>query len=152
MNLNTSLPDTTHIPMTFRSRGGKTVIVLPDGSRGVSRREATIDNAMIKVIARGFRWRRLLNEGMYATIEDLAAKEKINPSYVSRILRLAFLSPKVVQVILDRKQPAWLTMKDLLRPHPNDWSEQEKILLCSSKKSRHQLISNMKPSAFRQST
>lgn len=54
------MPETTHIPMTFRPRGGKTVIVLPDGSRVVVRREATIDNTMIKVIARGFRWRRLL--------------------------------------------------------------------------------------------
>jgi hypothetical protein len=115
--------------MTFRSRGGKTVIVLPDGSRGVARQEATIDNTMVKVIARGFRWQRLLCNGTYSTIEDLAAAEKINPSYVSRILRLAYLSPKIVQAILDGKQPAWLTMKDLLRPQPIGWHEQELALL-----------------------
>ena len=119
----------TDIPMSFRPRGGRTVIVLPDGSRGVVRREATIDNTMIKVIARGFRWHRLLYDGTYATIEDLAAAEKINPSYVSRILRLAYLSPVVVQAILDGKHPAWLTMKDLLRPLPSDWAEQERLLL-----------------------
>ena len=123
------MPETTHIPMTFRPRGGKTVIVLPDGSRGVVRREATIDNTMIKVIARGFRWQRLLYDGAYATIEDLAAAEKINPSYVSRILRLAYLSPTVVQAILEGSHPAWLTMKDLLRPLPSDWAEQERLLL-----------------------
>jgi hypothetical protein len=76
----------------------------------------------------------MLYEGKFTSIEDLSAAEKINPSYVSRVLRLAFLSPKVVQAIMDGKQPAWLTMKDLLRPHPNDWSEQEKILLCNSNK------------------
>ena len=119
----------TDIPMSFRPRGGRTVIVLPDGSRGVVRREATIDNTMIKVIARGFRWQRLLYGGTYATIEDLAAAEKINPSYVSRILRLAYLSPVVVQAILDGKHPAWLTMKDLLRPLPSDWAEQERLFL-----------------------
>ncbi len=119
------MPETTHIPMTFRPRGGKTVIVLPDGSRGVVRREATIDNTMIKVIARGFRWQRLLYDGTYATIEDLASAEKINPSYVSRILRLAYLSPRVVQAILDGKHPARLTMKHLLRPFPADWVKQE---------------------------
>jgi len=119
----------TDIPMSFRPRGGRTVIVLPDGSRGVVRREATIDNTMIKVIARGFRWHRLLYDGTYATIEDLAAAEKINPSYVSRILRLAYLSPVVVQAILDGKHPAWLTMKDLLRPLPSDWAEQERLFL-----------------------
>jgi len=129
MSQAAQMPETTHIPMTFRPRGGKTVIVLPDGSRGVVRREATIDNTMIKVIARGFRWQRLLYDGTYATIEDLAAAEKINPSYVSRILRLAYLSPVVVQAILDGKHPAWLTMKDLLRPLPSDWAEQERLLL-----------------------
>jgi hypothetical protein len=118
--------DTTDIPMTFKTRGGKTVIVLPDGSRGLVRRESTVDSSMIKVIARGFRWRRLLDSGTYSTIDDLAVAEKINPSYVSRILRLAYLSPKVVQAIMDGKQPAWLTMKDLLKPFPIDWLDQEK--------------------------
>jgi hypothetical protein len=121
--------EVTDIPMSFRPRGGRTVIVLPDGSRGVVRREATIDNTMIKVIARGFRWQRLLYDGTYATIEDLAAAEKINPSYVSRILRLAYLSPVVVQAILDGKHPAWLTMRHLLEPFPMDWKQQEKKLL-----------------------
>ena len=127
--MKSSTSGTTDIPMTFRSRGGKTVIVLPDGSRGVARQEATIDNTMVKVIARGFRWQRLLCNGTYSTIEDLAAAEKINPSYVSRILRLAYLSPKIVQAILEGKQPAWLTMKDLLRPQPIGWHEQELALL-----------------------
>ena len=87
--LSSTTSGTTHIPMTFRSRGSKTVIVLPDGSRGVIRQEATIDNTMVKVIARAFRWQRLLVNETYGTIEDLAAAEKINPSYVSRVLRLA---------------------------------------------------------------
>lgn len=129
MSQTAQVPETTHIPMTFRPRSGNTVIVLPDGSRGVVRREATIDNTMIKVIARGFRWQRLLYDGTYATIEDLAAAEKINPSYVSRIMRLAYLSPRVVQAILEGSYPAWLTMKNLLEPFPMDWKQQEKKLL-----------------------
>ena len=135
MSQAAQMPETTHIPMTFRPRGGKTVIVLPDGSRGVVRREATTDNTMIKVIARGFRWQRLLYDGTYATIEDLAAAEKINPSYVSRILRLAYLSPKVVQAILDGSHPAWLTMRDLLEPFPMDWREQEQKLMAQFRSS-----------------
>ena len=134
MNKDILESEMTHIPMTFRARAGKTVIVLPDGSRGVVRRGATIDNSMVKLLVRGFRWQRMLYEGKFTSIKDLSAAEKINPSYVSRVLRLAFLSPKVVQAIMDGKQPAWLTMKDLLRPHPNDWSEQERVLLCNSTK------------------
>jgi hypothetical protein len=123
------MPYSTHIPMSIRQRGGKTVIVLPDGSRGQTRNEATIDNSMIKAIARGFRWNRLLREGTYATLDDIAAGEKICPSYVSRILRLAFLSPRVVQAILDGRQPAHLTMKDLMQPFPLEWREQEVVML-----------------------
>ncbi len=123
--MNAAEPLRTDIPMTFRLRGGKTAMVLPDGTRAVQQREATIDNTMVKAIARGFRWHKMLYEGAYATIEDLSAAEKINPSYVSRVMRLAFLSPAIVEAILEGKQPAHLTMKDLLRPFPVDWAKQE---------------------------
>ena len=117
---------TTEIPMSFRIRGGKTVMVLPDGSRAVARREAIVDNTMVKVLARGFRWQRLLYDGTYATIEDMAVAEKINPSYISRLMRLAYLSPTIVEAILDGRHPAHLTMKDLMEPFPLDWKEQER--------------------------
>lgn len=123
---DTEAPLTTDIPMTFRIRGGKTVMVLPDGSRAVAQREATIDNAMVKVIARGFRWQRMLLEGTFATMDDLAVAEKINASYVSRITRLAYLSPTIVEAILEGRQPAHFTLKRLLAPFPVDWVEQER--------------------------
>ena len=50
---------------------------------------------MIKAIARGFRWRRLLETGVYGTIEEIAAAEKINSSYVSRLLRMTEVVPVV---------------------------------------------------------
>ena len=117
---------TTEIPMSFRIWGGKTVMVLPDGSRAVARREAIVDNTMVKVLARGFRWQRLLYDGTYATIEDMAVAEKINPSYISRLMRLAYLSPTIVEAILEGRHPAQLTMKDLMEPFPLDWKEQER--------------------------
>ena len=129
MTPSPQMPETTHIPMTFRPRGGKTVIVMPDGSRGVMRREATIDNTMIKVIARGVRWQQLIYDGTYTSIEDLAAAEKINPSYISRLMRLAYLSPTIVEAILDGRHPAHLTMKDLMQPFPLEWAAQERQFL-----------------------
>ena len=117
-------PMRTEIPMTFRIHGGKTAIVLPDGSRAIERPEAKIDNTMVKIIARAFRWQRLLDDGTYATIDDMAAAEKISPSYVSRVVRLALLSPEIVETILDGRQPAHLTMKVLLEPFPLDWDGQ----------------------------
>jgi hypothetical protein len=79
---------------------------------------------MVKVIARGHRWHRMLCEGVYNTIKDLAATEKINASYVSRVMRLALLAPEIVEEILEGKQPAHLTMKDLMVPFPVEWDRQ----------------------------
>jgi hypothetical protein len=129
MSTDTEAGFTTEIPMTFRRRGGKAVIVMPDGSRAIERREALIDNAMVKLLARGHRWHRKLFDGTHASIEDMAKSENISPSFVSRILRLAYLSPTVIEAILDGKYPAQLTMKDLMEPSPMEWSMQEKIFL-----------------------
>ena len=114
----------THVPMNFRRRGGKSVMVMPDGSRAVQRREVTIDNSMIKVIARGFRWQRMLEDGDYTTLGDLAKAENLNPTYVSRLVRLALLAPDIVEAIMVGLQPAHLTMKDLMDPFPAEWAKQ----------------------------
>jgi hypothetical protein len=116
---------TTDVPMKFRRRGGKTVMVLPDGSRAIERKDAIVDSAMVKLVARGYRWHRLLADGVHNTIEEVAAAEKISDSYVSRAMRLAFLAPGIIEAILEGKQPAHLTMKDLLEPFPAEWTQQE---------------------------
>ena len=79
---------------------------------------------MIKAIARGFRWRRLLETGVYGTIEEIAAAEKINSSYVSRLLRMTLLAPNIVEAILDGRQPTKVTLAVLMRPFPVAWEEQ----------------------------
>lgn len=57
MNEQPSAGLITNIDMKFRIRGGKTVMVLPDGSRAIERKEAIVDTTMVKIIARGHRWR-----------------------------------------------------------------------------------------------
>jgi len=61
---------TVHIPMTFRKRGGRKLVVTPDGAEWAPR--PRVDNAMVKALARAFRWRKLLDTGVYATIDELA--------------------------------------------------------------------------------
>jgi len=82
---------------------------------------------MVKVIARAFRWQRLLLDGTYATLEDLAVAENISPSYVSRITRLALLSPAIMETILEGRRPPHLTMKDLMAPFPLEWWAQQRL-------------------------
>jgi len=115
------------IPFTIRKRGGKKLIITPDGAASAPSR-AHVDNAMIKAIARGFRWRRLLENGTYGTVEEIAAAEKINSSYVSRVLRLTLLAPDIVEAILDGRQPAEMTLAVLMRPFAVGWREQAEAL------------------------
>jgi hypothetical protein len=112
------------IPMTFKKRGGRKVIVLPDGSHGHPSPAATIDNAMVKAIARAFRWQKLLEIGTYTCLDDIAKTEKIGASFISRIIRLTSLAPDIVDSILDGRQPGQLTLKHLMKPFPAEWARQ----------------------------
>ena len=112
------------LPMTFKRRGGRKVIVLPDGTHGNPAPMATIDNTMIKAVARAFRWQKLLENGTYGCLDEIAKAEKIGPSFVSRVIRLALLAPDIVEAILAGKQPATLTLKDLMQPFPLEWARQ----------------------------
>ena len=67
-----------------------------------------VDNAMVKALARAFRWRKMLDEGVHATLEDLARAKGVHATYVSRVLRLTLLAPEIVEAILDGRQPAEL--------------------------------------------
>jgi len=75
-------------------------------------------------VARAFRWRRILKAGRYNKIDELAAAEKINSSYVSRLLRLTLLAPDLVEAILDGRQPEGVTLLGLLEGVPVVWGEQ----------------------------
>ncbi len=111
-----------HIPMTFRKRGGRKLVVTPDGAEWAPR--PRVDNAMVKALARAFRWRRMLDTGVHATIEDLAQAKGVAASYVSRVLRLTLLAPEIVEAILDGRQPAELQLDDLLAGFPLEWQQQ----------------------------
>ena len=72
-------------------------------------------------MARAFRWRRMLETGAFATVTEIAAKEKINRSYVSRVLRLTLLAPDIVEAILDGRQAAEATLPAAMKVFPADW-------------------------------
>jgi hypothetical protein len=113
---------TVHIPLTFKKCGGRKLVVTPDGAEWAPR--PRVDNAMVKALARAFRWRKMLDEGVHATIEDLAKAKGIGKSYVSRVLRLTLLAPDIVEAILDGSQPAELKLDDLVERFPLEWKAQ----------------------------
>ena len=111
------------VPLCIKKRGGRKLVIAPDGEPWKPPR-ARIDNTMVKAIARAQRWKRLLESGQFSSVADLAAAEKINQSYVCRILRLTLLAPDIVEPILDGMQPTELQMNALLKPFPVEWCKQ----------------------------
>ena len=121
--MNRVAPETfcVHVPFRIRMRGGRKVIEMPEGA---SSPRQTVDNTLVKALARAFRWKRMLESGEFTTIAELAAKEGLAVSYMARVLRTAQLAPTIVEVIMAGMQPAEMTLADLLDPFPALWSEQ----------------------------
>lgn len=115
---------TVHLPLAFRRRGGRKQIIVPDGAPAWMPARTRVDNAMVKALARAFRWRNMLERGQYATIREIATAENINESYVSRVLRLTLLAPATVEAILDGRQGPEVTLAALMRPFPGEWDKQ----------------------------
>lgn len=122
MTLATSI--TVRVLLTTRRRPGRKTVVTPvgqDGTRAVTTRS---DPTLVKALARAFRYQRLLDEGRYASISEMAEGEKIERGYLGTLLRLTLLAPDIVQAILDGRQPAGLGLPCLLEPFPLSWADQ----------------------------
>jgi hypothetical protein len=116
---------TVRVPIEFRRRGGRKLVLAFDGVE-VTAAPITrhVDNAMVKAIARAFRWREMLESGEYANIREIAEAEKINETYVGRVLRLTLLAPEIVEAILGGRQPAEVQLDSLMKPFAVRWEEQ----------------------------
>jgi hypothetical protein len=116
---------TVHVPMTFTVRGGRKMIISEVTQIAPQPR---IDNALLKALARAFRWRGLIEGGEYASITDLAKAKDVNQSYACRLLRLTLLAPDLIETVLNGRQASGLMLKELLGPLPSNWNEQIKVL------------------------
>jgi hypothetical protein len=120
MNAATSV--TVRVPLAVRNRPGRKTIVVPEGEAVTVRIRA--DPAMVKALSRAHRWKRLLDDGRYASISEIAAAEKIDRGHLGTILRLTLLAPDIVEAILNGTQPATLGLPALLKPFPVEWGRQ----------------------------
>jgi hypothetical protein len=111
--------------MTFKKRGGRKMVVTPDGAPWGPR--PRVDKAMVKALARAFRWQRMLDEGMCATIEELAKQEKVNRGYMCSVLRLTLLAPDLVDAVLDGRHRQ-MTLARLLKGFEVTWEDQRRKL------------------------
>ena len=123
MTRATPIPDTVtiHVPFRIVRRGGRKEMVLP-ADVPTQRRP---DDALVKALARAFRWKRMVESGDFTTIAELAEREGIAVSYVTRLLRLTQLGPDIIDAILDGRQGGEVTLARLMEPFPVSWIEQQ---------------------------
>jgi hypothetical protein len=114
------------VPLPPKRRGGRKFVVGRGGIAWTGRRVA-VDNAIIKALGRAHRWKAMLESGEYGSMTELAKAEKINLSYLCRVLRLTLLAPDIAEALLG-KHTCWLQLSDLLRPMPVIWAEQRSNL------------------------
>ena len=115
---------TVRVPISIRKRGGRRILITPDGAQmttGMVHRH--VDNAVVKAIARAFRWREMIESGVCATIREIAAAENINETYVGRTLRLTLLAPGIVEEILSGRLPG-LRLDHVMKSFPVAWDVQ----------------------------
>jgi hypothetical protein len=120
---------TVRVPISIRKRGGRKLVLAPDGTNVTTSPVCRhIDSAMVKTIARAFRWRAMLEQGEYATVRELATSEKISETYVGRVLRMTLLAPEIIEAVLTGKQPIALRLDVLMRRLPVEWKQQRECL------------------------
>jgi hypothetical protein len=111
---------TLHVPFRIAKRGGRKAMQAPAEAPEPRRP----DDALVKALARAFRWKKMLESGEFVTIAELAARERIAPSYLTRVLRLTLLAPTIVDAIVDGKQGPEVTLARALEPFPAVWKDQ----------------------------
>ncbi|MFC4623847.1 hypothetical protein ACFO1V_01150 [Daeguia caeni] len=110
------------IPLTVRRKNGRPKI-LPPADHGPAEARAQ-DAHVLRAIARAWNWRRQLESGAASTIQDIAAAEKVSDRFVSRMMRLAYLSPEVLEHLVIRRVPPALSLNDLVAVADRPWAEQ----------------------------
>ena len=113
------------IPLEIKKRGGTAMVIMP---KNISKEECqkNFDEKIIKSVARAYKWKVMLDEERVSSLAAIAEKENVNPSYVSRIFNLNFLSPKIIERILNGTQPRTLKLQDIIvKEMPDLWLEQE---------------------------
>jgi hypothetical protein len=118
---------TVRVPLAIRKRGGRKLVVLPDGA--IQAATPTVahtraDPALVKALARAFRWQKLLDEGRYASITEMAAAERIERGFLGKMLQLTLLAPDIVEAILDGRAPPAVTLAALMPQVPTNWDQQ----------------------------
>jgi hypothetical protein len=119
---------TVRVPMTIRRRPGRKTVVTPVVDGLPMQTTTRADPVLLKALARAFRYQRMLDDGRYASISEMAAAEKLDRGYLGRLLQLTLLAPDIVEAIVEGRQLESVTLPGLLESVPVAWVDQRATL------------------------
>ena len=128
--MTTATSITVRVPLAIRHRPGRKTVVTPD-AQVPSSTPTRADPALVKAIARAHRYQRMLDQGLHGSLTELAAAEKMDRSFLGKLLSLTLLAPELVEAILEGRCDVGLPT--LLRPFPASWHEQASALASGSR-------------------
>ena len=117
---------TIFVPLTVRRQNGRPKILPP--ADYLPSQDRTQDPHILRAIGRAWGWRRSMESGQAATIQDIAAAESITPAYVGRMLKLAYLAPAVLEKLLIARVPPTVSVKELAEVAELPWAEQASVV------------------------
>ncbi len=123
---------TLSVPIRIKRRSGRKLVTLPidpDTGEPVQGRPWDTKTTPLQLaLARGHRWLAMLQSGEANSLREIAAREGVDNSYVSRMMNLTMLAPDIVAAILDDALPDHITLFDLAVDPPALWEEQRQRL------------------------
>ncbi len=123
---------TVRVPMTIRQRPGRKTVITPMALAGVPTVPTRADPALVKALARAFRYQKLLDDGRYASISEMAAAEKIERGYLGSLLRLTLLAPGLVEAVLEGRQAEGVTLAVFSKGIRTEWAVQRSRFAASN--------------------
>lgn len=100
----------TVVPLSIRRRHTRKLVVRPDSGPALSGEGGETDQSMIVTLGRAFYWQKLLDDGEFKTVVDLAKALRLETGWVAEVLRMTLLAPDIIQAILDGTQPRDLNL------------------------------------------
>ncbi len=117
-----------NVPLRLKKRGGRREVVLPQAFASDDPIRPSHQEALVIALARAHRWQRLLDEGKFESVSDLAREIGLDPSFAARLLRLTLLAPDIIEAILMGEEPSGLSLTTLTKKLPSDWERQREKL------------------------
>jgi hypothetical protein len=116
-------------PLKITRRHRSKLLIPPDGQKSAEIK-SSFDLPMIRTLGKAFYWQRLIDTGEVANASELARQLKLEPGWVSEVLRMTLLAPDIIQAIVEGRQPRHLNLHAVRGRDtgiPVEWNKQRKM-------------------------